>query len=76
MFGKRGFLIQMVNTKESKMGKTPPAEVVDVNPEEIAKIATEFTAKAIGAIGIAIAGHKVLSTICEITLIAAKAKFK
>jgi len=74
MFKNREMRIKLVNTKDQQ--DTPNTEVVSVDPEQITKIATEFTVKTIGAVGAVIAGHKVLSTICEIAVVAAKAKLK
>lgn len=75
MFKNRAFQVKMVNTKNEAQADNE-VDVVNVNPEEIAKIATEYTIKAIGAIGAVVAANKVLNTICEVTVIAAKAKFK
>lgn len=74
MFKNRAVQVKLVNTKDQQ--DNPNAEVVSVDPEQIAKIATDFTVKTIGAVGAVIAGHKVLSTICEIAVVAAKAKLK
>jgi hypothetical protein len=76
LFKNKAVQIQMVNTKknaESVIENTPDKTV---DPAEIAQIATEFTVKTVGAIGIAIAANKVLATICDIAVIAAKAKIK
>lgn len=55
----------------------PATTVIEtVDPEKIAQIATEFTIKTIGAVGAVIAANKVMSTICEIAVVAAKAKLK
>lgn len=75
MFKNRAFQVKVVNTKNEAQADNE-VDVVNVNPEEIAKIATEYTIKAIGAIGAVVAANKVLNTICEVTVIAAKAKFK
>lgn len=68
-------VIQVTLPKKQE-GDNSLTEVISVEPEKIAKIATEFTLKTIGAVGVVIAGHKVLSTICEIAVVAAKAKLK
>lgn len=77
MFTKnRAVQVKLVNTKKEDMKNTEPAPVKTVDYAEITKIATEHTVKIVGAIGTVIAAHKVLNTICEVTVIAAKAKFK
>jgi len=47
-----------------------------VDPEKIAKIATESTIEIVKVVGVAIAANKVLNTICDIAKIAAQAKLK
>ena len=77
MFGLKNAAVQikMVNTK--KQDADPQvAEEIAVDPEKIAQIATEFAAKTIGAVGVVIAANRVLNTICDIAIIAAKAKLK
>lgn len=49
-------------------------EVKTVDPQQIAKIAAEYTVQTIGAIGAVIAANKLLNTICEIAVVAVKAK--
>lgn len=67
--------IKMVNTQNDEtVTETTPIKTVE--PAEIAQIATDYTIRTIGAIGAVIAGHKVLTTICDIAVIAAKAKIK
>lgn len=75
MFKNHAFQVKVVNTKKQE-NETPAVDTTMVDPEQIAQIATEYTVKAIGAIGIAIAANRVLSTICEIAVVAAKAKLK
>lgn len=72
-FKNKAVQVTLVNKPEAA---EPTTEVISTNPEEIAQIATEFAVKTIGAVGAVIAGHKILSTICDIAVIAAKAKFK
>lgn len=76
MFKNRAFQVKLVNTKDEKNNPDGEVDVLNVNPQEIAKIATEYTVKTIGAIGAVVAANKVLNTICEIAVVAAKAKFK
>jgi len=75
MFKNKAVQIKMVNTEKGE-NSIEPTPVMPVDPAEIAQIATEYTLKTIGAIGAVIAANKVLSTICDISVIAAKAKFK
>jgi hypothetical protein len=75
MWKNHAFQVKVVNTKKQE-AETAPAETLTVDPEQIAQIATEFTVKAIGAIGIAFAANRVLTTACEIAVVVAKAKFK
>lgn len=77
MFKNHAIQMKVVNTKKNpEMEAVAPVEVKVVDPEQIAKIATDYTVKTIGAIGAVIAGHKVLSTVCEIAVVAVKAKLK
>lgn len=75
MFKNKAVQIKMVSTNndETVAENTP---VMPVDPAEIAQIATEYTLKTIGAIGAVIVANRLLSTICDISVIAAKAKFK
>lgn len=75
MFKDRAFQVKIVNTKKQE-AESPSVDALTVDPEQIAQIATEFTVKAIGAIGLAFAANRVLKTACEITIVIAKAKFK
>lgn len=74
MFKDKAFQVKIVNTKKQEAAE--PVEALTVDPEQIAQIATEYTVKAIGAIGIAFAANRLLSTACEIAVVVAKAKFK
>lgn len=73
MFKKHA--IQMRFVKDAEPG-SDQTEVKTVDTKEIAEIATEFTLKTIGAVGAVIAANKVLNTICDVAVIAAKAKLK
>ena len=73
MFKNRA--IQMKFVKDADNG-ADTTEVKTVDPEQIAKIATDYTIKTIGTVGAVIAANKVLNTICEIAVVAAKAKIK
>lgn len=70
-------------TVQAKLVKTnaqdaeaPVAETATVDPVQISQIATDITMKAIGAIGIAFAANRLLSTVCEIAVVVTKAKLK
>jgi hypothetical protein len=73
MFKNRS--IQMKFVKDADNVAEAP-EVTTVDPEQIAKIAKDYTVMTVGAIGAAIAANKIVNTICEIAVIAAKAKLK
>jgi hypothetical protein len=73
MFKNRA--VQMTFVKRPEPG-AENTEVKTVDPEQIAQIATEYTIKTIGAIGAVIAANKVLNAVCEIAVVAAKAKIK
>lgn len=75
MFKNRDIQINLKPKKET-MKNTEPAPEKTVDYAEITKIATEYTVKTIGVVGGIIAANKVLNTICEVTVLAAKAKFK
>lgn len=60
---------------EQKNLDTPTIEAPTTDPQEIAQIATDAAVKVIGAAGVVAVGYKLVSTVCEIAKIAAKAKF-
>ena len=72
MFKNRSIQMKFVKDADAP----DQAEIKVVDPKEIAEIATEFTLKTIGAVGAVIAANKVLNTICDVAVIAAKAKLK
>lgn len=74
MFNNRHMQVKFV--KDNATTTPDTVEVKNVDPEQIAQIATEFTIKTIGAIGTVIAANRVLKTVCEIAVVAAKAKIK
>jgi hypothetical protein len=76
MFKNKAVQIKMVNTKKNAENVNEDTPVKTVDPAEIAQIATEYTLKTVGAIGAVIAANKVMTTICDIAVIAAKAKIK
>jgi hypothetical protein len=75
-FNNRAIQVTFPKTEKTTNPTTPVPEIPTVDPEQIAQIATEFAVKTIGAIGVAIAANRVLGTICEIAVVAAKAKLK
>jgi hypothetical protein len=76
MFKKKAIQIKMVNAKDVKMTDAEDIPVKTVDPEEIAMIVTEYAVRTVTAIGVVIAANRVLSTICEVAIISAKAKIK
>lgn len=73
MFKNRSVQVKLVKDADNS---TAPTEIKVVDPREIAEIATEYTMKTIGTIGAVIAANKLMNTICEVAVIAAKAKIK
>ena len=75
MFKKHAIQVSVVKAKpaESDAESTP---TIAVDPSEIAQIATEYTLKTVGAIGAVIAANRLLTAICDIAVLAAKAKIK
>lgn len=72
MFKNRSIQMKFVKDNDAPEG----TDVTTINPEQIAQIATEYTVKTIGAIGVVVAANRVLKTICEIAIVTAKAKIK
>lgn len=60
---------------QSAILDVPATEPISTNPDEIAQIITESAVKVIGAAGVVAVGYKLISTACDIAVIAAKAKF-
>lgn len=60
---------------EQKNLDIPTIEAPTTDPQEIAQIATDAAVKVVGAVGVVAVGYKLVSTVCEIAKIAAKAKF-
>lgn len=75
MFKNRSVQIQLVKNKKAD-GAIETTKVKSVDTAEIAKIATDYTLTTIAGVGALIAAHKILTTACDIAVIAAKAKFK
>lgn len=73
MFKNRHFEVKI-----AKDGSTPEddIEIKTVDPAEIAQIAVESTIKIATVVGGVIATNRVLKTICEVAVIAVKAKIK
>lgn len=74
MLRNRALQVKMVKTDDSNT--TPEETVVRPyqDPEVMNKIAQDLIRNTTLTIGAAVGGYKVLSTICEIAKIAAKAK--
>ncbi len=66
--------ISLVNQK--KQIDTPDTEIVTVDPEAIAKIATDVAVKTIVAVGLSIGALVVLKTVCTIVEDVTIAKLK
>lgn len=76
MFKNKAFQIKMVDDRKDAENITEEIHVNTVNPAEIAQIAADYTVQTVVAVGAVIAAHKMLSTVCDIAVLAAKAKFK
>jgi hypothetical protein len=76
MFKNKAVQVSLVNTKKVAESNVESTPVNPVDYAAIAKIATDYTVKTIGAIGAVIAANKVLTAACDIAVIAAKAKIK
>lgn len=74
MFKNKAFQVKMVNDNGVADGDAKVVRVVE--PAEIAEIAKDFVSKTIIVAGGVIAANRVLKTICEVTIIIAKAKSK
>lgn len=64
-FKNRAVQITLVKTDKKEID-TPDTEVATVDPESIAKMATEFAVKTIVVAGVSIAALVVLKTICNV----------
>lgn len=73
MFKNRSMQVKFVKDVDAN---PEDLEVKTVDPAEIAQIATEFAIKTATVIGGVVAANRVLKTICEVAVIAAKAKIK
>jgi hypothetical protein len=73
MFKNRSFQVKLVKDKH-----IDPDEVEFnlVEPAEIAQIIADTTIKTVTIVGGVIAANRVLKTVCEIAVVAAKAKLK
>lgn len=60
---------------EQKTLDIPTVETTTTDPQEIAQIITDSAVKVVGAVGVVAVGFKIVSTVCDIAKIAAKAKF-
>ena len=64
-FKNRAVQIQLVKTDKQQID-TPVTEIDTVDPETIAKMATEFAVKTIVTVGAVFAATVVLKTVCTI----------
>lgn len=76
MFKHKAFQIKMVDDRKDAENITEETPVNTVNPAEIAQIAADYTVQTVVAVGAVIGAHKLLTTVCDIAVLAAKAKFK
>jgi nitrogen regulatory protein PII-like uncharacterized protein len=77
MLGNRAIQVQVVKKPKDDNNA---AEVLDalprVDPEQIVKIAKDYTAHAAITIGAVVAANRLLKTACDIAVIAAKAHIR
>jgi hypothetical protein len=75
MLRNRALQVRLVPT--AKAGTTSDStDVVVMDPEKISLIASEFVTRTSVTVGIVYAGVKVVNTISQIAIIAAKAKLR
>lgn len=76
MLGNRALQVQVVKKSNDKNA----VDVVDaaplVDPEQIVKIAKDYTTHVAITVGAVIVGNRLLKTACEIAIIAAKAHIR
>lgn len=75
MFKNHAFQVQMVK-KNGKKNQTETDEALHVDPELINTIVKDQVQNAALAVGSVVLASKLLNTVSEIAIIAAKAKFK
>lgn len=73
LFKNRTFQMKVLKDKDIT---ADDFETVPVDPTEIAQITVETTIKIATVVGGVVAANRVLKTICEVAVIAAKAKIK
>lgn len=74
MFKNRALQVRMV--KSNPQDSTDATVVTNLDPEQINKIAKEQVKNVAIAVGVVVAGSKLMNTVSEIAIIAAKAKIK
>ena len=74
MLKNRAFQVQMVRTGNEDPHNTP-TETRSMDPELISQLVQDHVYQTTVVVGTAVIATKVLSTLCEIAIIAAKAKF-
>jgi hypothetical protein len=73
---KFAFQTRVVRTKKAEAENPEGSDVEFADPVEIVQIIAETTIKTVGAIAVIVAANKVLTTVCDISVIVAKAKIK
>jgi topoisomerase IA-like protein len=76
MFKNFAVQTRVVRTKKANAETPEGTDIETVDPVEIAQIIAETTIKTVGTIAAIVAANKVLSTVCDISVIVAKAKIK
>lgn len=67
---------RLVRAKKANAENPEDITVESVDPVEIVQIVAETTIKTVGIIAGIMAANKVLTTVCDISVIVAKAKIK
>lgn len=74
----KNFTVQTKLVRAKKANQESDENITEETTDiiEIAQILADTTVKTVGAIAIILAANKVLSTVCDIAVVAAKAKIK
>lgn len=67
---------RVVRNKKANAENPDETDLETVDPIELAQTFGEIAVKTVGGITAIIAANKILNTICEVTVIVAKAKIK
>jgi hypothetical protein len=76
MLGNRALQVQVVKKPKDHNSVEVLDAVSHVDPEQIAKIAKDYTAHVAITVGVVVAANRILKTACEIAVIAAKAQLR